>query len=345
MITLITAVPGSGKSLFAVGLVLKAVEEGRPVYSNIAGLQIPQCMPAPDDWRETMEGALVIYDEAQQQHLYPSTAHRGEVKDERLRAMETHRHSGHDLVFISQSPSFLHHHIRKLAGEHIHLYRAFGMKTVTRYTWQHCVDSPNDRSEQARADSVPWPFPKEHMKLYKSATIHTHKFKLPKKLAAMCVLIALVAVFTVYLASSNDDSFLFGPPGPAVASEAPVESLPEKAAASVLGGVGSAATTNPKRPASTSMYDWADTETATSVAGCISSKSKCQCYSSEGHMLKMNHAACLSAIANPLPRTIIVGTSSQGQQSVQPPQQSQAVAQRSGVPVTVVNSGKPGHLW
>ena len=307
MITIITAVPGSGKTLYCVGLIAKAVEDGRPVYSNIDGLLIPKCHPAPDDWRDTPHGALVIYDEAQQPHLYPSTAHRGEVKDDRLRQMEVHRHSGHDLVFVSQSQSFLHHHIRKLAGEHIHLYRAFGAKTVTKYTWQHCVDSPNDRSEQARADSFPWKFPKEHFALYKSATIHTHKFKLPKKLAALVAFIFVVAGLTAYNAASNDDSFLFSSKDKAPASQ-PVESSPQKAATSALGGVGSAATTSPRRPASTAMYDWADTEPVTPIAGCISSKTKCQCFNASGAALKLSHAMCLSAIINPLPRSIIVGT-------------------------------------
>lgn len=307
MITIITAVPGSGKTLYCIGLVVKAIEEGRPVYSNIDGLLIPKCHPAPDDWRDTPHGALVIYDEAQQPHLYPSTAHRGEVKDERLRQMEVHRHSGHDLVFVSQSQSFLHHHIRKLAGEHIHFYRAFGSKTVTKYTWQHCVDSPNDRSEQARADAFPWKFPKEHFALYKSATIHTHKFKLPKKLAAMVAFIFVVACLVFYNGASNEDSFLFASKDKASVSQ-PIESLPQKAAASALGGVGSAATTSPSRPASTSMYDWADTEPVTPIAGCISSKTKCQCFNASGAALKLSHAMCLSAIINPLPRSIIVGT-------------------------------------
>lgn len=72
--------------------------------------------------------------------------------------------------------------------------------------------------------------------------------------------------------------------------------------------LGSAATTSPSRPASTSMYDWADTEPVTPIAGCISSKTKCQCFNESGSALKLSHAQCLSAIINPLPRSIIVGT-------------------------------------
>lgn len=301
MITLITAVPGSGKTLFCIGLILKAIKEGRPVYSNINGLLIDKCYPAPDDWRETPEGALVIYDEAQQPHLYPSTASRGEIKDERLRQMEVHRHTGHDLVFVSQSPSFLHHHIRKLAGEHIHLYRAFGAKTVTKYTWQHTVDNPNDRGEQSRADAFPWKFPKEHFKLYKSATIHTHKFKIPKKLAALLLFIVFVAAAVVYNASTNERSLLTG-------TNSDLESQPKQPLAG-SGGVRAAATTDRPAviPATTTKYDWADIQTATPVAGCIYTEKKCQCFSPGGQVIKMAYAQCLSAAKSDLPRSIVLG--------------------------------------
>lgn len=309
MITLITAVPGSGKTLYCIGLILKAVEEGRPVYANIAGLKIPQCHPAPDDWRDTPEGSLVVYDEAQQPHLYPSTAHRGEVKDERLRQMEVHRHTGHDLVFVSQSPSFLHHHIRKLAGEHIHLYRAFGAKIVTKYTWQHTVDSPNDRGEQGRADSVPWKFPKEHFQYYQSATIHTHKFKMPKKLSALLLLIVVVAGLVVWNASTNESSLLTGS---GADIHQPVASA--TAAPSEPGGARAAATTGQKKalPATTTLYDWSETETAKPVAGCIYNATRCQCFDASGSLYAMAHAQCLSVASNMLPRSINVGGSSRG---------------------------------
>jgi len=309
MITLITAVPGSGKTLYCIGLILKAVKEGRPVYSNIAGMKIPQCHPAPDDWRDTPEGSLVIYDEAQQPHLYPSTAHRGEIKDERLRQMEVHRHSGHDLVFVSQSPSFLHHHIRKLAGEHIHLYRAFGSKIVTKYTWQHTVDSPNDRGEQTRADSVPWKFPKEWFQHYTSATIHTHKFKLPKKLAFLLVFIVVCAALVVWNASTNDSSLLTG------SGVDHQESVAVATAAHpVPGGVRAAPTTGPKAaiPATTTLYDWSGIETAKPVSGCIYNATRCQCFDSSGDLYAMAHAQCLSVASNMLPRSINVGGGSRG---------------------------------
>lgn len=210
MITLITAVPGSGKTLFSISLIDSANKERRSVYTNIEGLDkskfdFPDLIyDAPADWRETPDGSLVIYDECQQSHLYPATAQRGLVNDERLTAMETHRHSGHDLVFITQAPTFVHHHVRKLVGEHFHFYRAHGVSGAMRYKWSHACDSPNDRQEQQRADSVMWRFPKKYFSYYQSATVHTHKFKIPVKLFFYFVPVLLILIPAISYISSNN---------------------------------------------------------------------------------------------------------------------------------------------
>lgn len=298
MITLITAVPGSGKTLSAIAMIIDGLESGRPVFTNINGL-VKDKFPnphllneAPDDWRDTPEGSLVIYDEAQQAHLYPSNAQRGKVEDERLTAMETHRHTGHDLVFITQAPTFVHHHIRKLVGEHIHLYRGRGIGGAMRYEWSHTCDSPNDRKEQERATGVFWKFPKEHFGYYTSAVMHTHKFKIPYKIVAIFTVVALILSFVGYNLIAND--------GLAVLSEPPkVEAQAEMLASA--------------RPIATDLYSWSSAPVAVSVSGCIANndKSKCQCYDDDGKTLQLEHAQCLSILNNPLPRSVKVNQSKQ----------------------------------
>lgn len=291
MITLITAVPGSGKTLYCIGLIEDALKEGRPVFTNINGLVRDKfsnnhlLSDAPDDWRDTPEGSLVVYDEAQQSHLYPSNAQRGRVEDERLTAMETHRHSGHDLIFVTQAPTFVHHHIRKLVGLHIHLYRARGIKGAMKYEWSHTCESPNDRGEQSRADSGPWSFPKEHFPYYTSAVIHTHKFRLPKKLVFIGVIILALIIFVIFMAASTFSSMTD-------AGE---------------GGLGEALTGLPSAPPASSTYSWSSTPEAIPVAGCIAneSTSRCMCFSSDGITLDIAHAACLSVINSPFPRNIV----------------------------------------
>lgn len=295
MITLITAVPGSGKTLLAVGLIVDYIAEGRHVFHNIAGLQVhkfsrPDLIhDAPSDWRDTPHGSVVIYDECQQPHLYPATAQRGAVDDERLTAMETHRHSGHDLIFITQAPTFLHHHARKLVGQHIHLYRGGGSKIVARYEWSHVCDNPNDRREQERADFRAFPFNKAHYELYQSSTIHTHKFKIPRKLIILGIFILSLVSFLFYL---GYDSFL-------VTGEfhKQTESQPAQVQA--------------RAAAVPTIYSWAAAEPAVPVAGCIANqdRSRCQCFSDGGVTLTLEHSQCLSILNNPLPRSIKVNQS------------------------------------
>lgn len=290
MITLITAVPGSGKTLSLIDMIVKALESGRTVFTNINGLVVDKfpnnhlLCEAPDDWRDTPEGSLVIYDEAQQQHLYPSNAQRGPVTDQRLTAMETHRHTGHDLVFVTQAPSFVHHHIRKLVGCHVHFYRARGVQGASRYEWSHTCDSPNDRKEQERADFTIWKFPKEYFPYYTSAVVHTHKFKLPFKILVVFLFIGLAVVFLGYRFFVHGGLQTF---------DSASSSLPVVAQASVM-----------PLPATSLPYEWSSQPEAVPVSGCVASESRgwCQCYGSNGATLSMSHAQCMSVLSSPLPR-------------------------------------------
>lgn len=293
MITLITAVPGSGKTLLCIGLIESALKEGRPVFTNISGLvkekftNYQLLQDAPNDWRDTPQGSLVIYDEAQQSHLYPSNAQRGKVDDERLTAMETHRHTGHDLIFVTQAPTFVHHHIRKLVGQHIHLYRARGVTGAMKYEWSHTCESPNDRGEQVRADSEIWRFNKDHYPFYTSAVIHTHKFRIPKKIMYMGGFILFLLGISLYFASSAFSDLS--------ASENPVVNQSIASQPSEYRGGDILPTT----------YSWSSTPEAIPVSGCIANKTKCMCFSDTGITLDIEHGACLSIIDSPFPRNII----------------------------------------
>lgn len=293
MITLITAVPGSGKTLLAVGLIWKYLEEGRPVYHNINGLQVDQfpnnnlLFDAPADWRDTPEGSVVFYDECQQPHLYPADGKRGSVEDERLTAMETHRHTGHDLFFITQAPTFVHHHVRKLVGQHIHLYRGGGSKIVGKYTWSHTCDAPNDRREQERADFQTFKFNPEHYKLYQSSTVHTHKFRIPRKILLISFFIIglLVAVVSV-LANSRFMPWSASSSIELVASESAAAAQAPAAAP----------------PTTSSLWDIPDQRP---LSGCISSEKKgCQCWDKDMNPLYMTVEQCKVIISRPIPRSL-----------------------------------------
>lgn len=194
MLYLVTGTPGSGKTLRAVSWVEPWLSEGRPVYTNIDGLAM-NVEPLPDSWQDAPDGAVVVFDEAQQ--FFPSTGRAGVAESEDVRALETHRHRGIDLLFITQHPNLIHHHIRKLVGHHEHIERIFGSQSATVFRWQQAADIA-DKSARSNADKVTWRFPRRLYSAYQSATVHTHKFTIPRKLVFIGVVIAGLAGLSVY---------------------------------------------------------------------------------------------------------------------------------------------------
>lgn len=294
MITLITAVPGSGKTLYAVSLIQNFLNEGRPVYQNIEGLQADKfennhlLFDAPADWTQTPDGSVVIYDECQQPHLYPATGERGQIQDERLKRMEVHRHTGHDLYFITQAPTFVHHHVRKLVGQHIHFYRGHGATRVAKYTWSHTVDNPNDRREQERADFETFGFDKNLFDLYKSSTIHTHKLKIPKKII---FIFSLIIVIFSGAAFSFSQGGIFGGKSTVGQEQAQAKSGTLPLAAPV---------------STTPLAYLAETPLVRSLGGCISSYTSCRCYTRDLEPLDLEDTQCRILTRKPLPMTVSI---------------------------------------
>lgn len=283
MITLITGVPGSGKTLRAVFLIMKALDAGRLVFTDIDGFDHPNVQTAPNDWRDTPEGSFVVYDEAQK--TYPSTGKAGRVDDERITALETHRHTGHDIIFITQAPTLIHHHIRKLVGLHIHVHRAAGLKRATLYTWDFCSDTPNDRREQERADTENWFYPKDLFQHYKSATIHTHKFNVPKKIAFALAAVVLVLGYVFYRLFSDGGLNVLNL-AETTSNIQPQGALPDLSGAPAVVGL----------PA---VLDTA--QIVEPLSGCISTDLSCRCFNKDGYQINMTFADCKNTASAPLP--------------------------------------------
>jgi zona occludens toxin len=206
--TLHTGFPGAGKTLFTIDVVEKLRKStGRPVfYSGIRGLTLPWTMfgdPGPDPerpwetdaskWYECPKGSIIVIDEAQR--LMRAG---GLVKDPPLyyTKMETLRHNGHDLFLITQDPTLLNAHARKLCGMHRHLMRKFGTGVST----VHEFKGVRDNVAKSRKDSISYTFrfPKELYGCYQSAEIHTGRKSIPWKLVAFAVLVPCVVAFAVY---------------------------------------------------------------------------------------------------------------------------------------------------
>lgn len=186
MITLITGQPGAGKSLHTLWYVKAlADKEGRQVYySGIADLMIPgwieigpgagDGIEGPHDWYKLPAGAIIVIDEAQRVYRVRAPA---SAVPPHVAALETHRHKGHDLFIITQHPKLVDPALRRLAGVHRHVMRAFGAKAAVVHEWNEVRPDPDlNRSDSI---STTWRYPAEVFGWYKSAEVHTHKARVP----------------------------------------------------------------------------------------------------------------------------------------------------------------------
>lgn len=307
MITLITGIPGMGKTSYLVTLLMqfeKAAE--RPIFvMGIPDLKIEH-IPAPpvDEWTErrispedpTLElayftfppNAILVVDEAQR--VYRPRASASKVPDH-VAALETHRHTGLDIILLTQKPKLIDLNVRELVGKHIHI-RA-GMLGRMLYEWPHVADGESrlDRQDASRRKFSP---PKKAFSKYKSAEAHTkHKFRIHNAF----LLLAGAAVFTAYqgwsLYSSVTGRFSPDPVSTKQDDEAPVQarsSAPDAALSLSRPTVSVASASiveamtpvDPRNPLSAPLYAVAvPPVVAPEVVGCIASRRACSCYSQQ----------------------------------------------------------------
>ncbi len=159
MIYLITGVPGSGKTLYAVStLVKKLLDEKittktgqdikrRLVTDGIPDLVIPhetmaervepppqvKGEPPPADpntgdglhnwWTWCKPGDVLVIDEVQR---YWRPRGMGVKPPPEIAMLETHRHLGVDFVIITQNAMLIDQNVRRLVGRHLNVRRLFG---------------------------------------------------------------------------------------------------------------------------------------------------------------------------------------------------------------------------
>lgn len=214
-ITLITGTPGAGKTLLALQTFLnelgvtdhssiEAIRSGlknakRPhAVVGVEGLQpgLFNEIDSPMDWRDQEDGTLFLVDEAWKwwgKHLAHIRT------DPRYLELAEHRHYGYDFICTTQAPTQLNDHLKALAGPHYHVTRKFGTNTTVRYEWPAVQESPNSLTIKKQGIDAVWKHPKEIFGLYQSATQHTIKRKIPKKLLVIPVIILAVIVGVIFV--------------------------------------------------------------------------------------------------------------------------------------------------
>lgn len=207
-ITLITGVPGNGKSLRAVWYMRQAVKEGEQVYAcNVNGLRIDGVNEWQDPtlWEALPAGAILVVDEAQKffraglTETYIDEAGKPKTRVPMfIQNMETIRHSGIRLILITQSPALLHGNIRALVGLHEHLVRQGGKPLATVYRRSRVMDNVRSEKSLAAEDHESWGFPTQEYDSYDSAEKHTVKRTVSSKYKRGMVLACIAACLIGY---------------------------------------------------------------------------------------------------------------------------------------------------
>lgn len=346
MITLFTGTPGAGKTQYAVKMIRDILAEGlkgKPdkgiprIYTNINGLKfweasidddgnvqivnkvkVKDDVPAIDivrplsdlpdnDWRKAAEGSLIVYDEAQK--FFPSTGRAGLSDDKMIRDLDTHRHGGYNLFFITQDPTLIHSQIRKFVGKHYHLHRKHGAKFANIYEWDFCVDAPRSLiGEQEEPQKVTFTYDSSLYELYKSSEIHNHKFRLPRKALYVIGGIGVYLVGWLALTFWNGGlNVLKSEDEPIDIFEVIEEEEREEASAQVI----PAPPTLELPPPVSSRYSYTkDLERAVPLSGCAATDKRCDCFDEDGYTIDMSLAQCLSIVDKPLPKRLTMTGSS-----------------------------------
>jgi len=324
MIYLITGVPGSGKTLYAVStLVQKLAAEKvkgkdgkevnrRVVVDGIRDLIIPHEMMAerpevegrpqkgvfPDvpegnglwNWFEWCKpGDVLVIDEVQR---YWRPRGMGTKPPPEIAMLETHRHLGVDFVIITQNPMLIDQNVRRLVGRHQNIRRLLGMPRALIYDWDSCAA---DVTRTKTATSSLWNYPKDAYKLYASSVLHLkQKQKIPLWLAVPVLAVA-AGLFVAPQAWSTMSGAMSG----RGVSSKPVE----KKEVSILPDV-TAGMPLPLPPvqSASAPVDGASAfppvvDDSPKLAGCVSRQNQCRCYDTKARLMETEPLICASLVA------------------------------------------------
>lgn len=211
MINLVVGSPGHGKTQFMISKILEIIKdnekleaEGKPsrqIYCDIKELLIPEVEPAPDDWRDTPDGSIIIYDEVQYRKEYEYKGNQYS-QDQMIKDLTIHRHTNKDLWLITQDPQRIEKGIHKLIDRMYYIKRPASKPKYTNvFEFDKWLSNPEpaanrNAKHKKYLDFYRFHFDDKYQSLYKSATDHSSiKFKLPKQLFVFLGIIAAILIF------------------------------------------------------------------------------------------------------------------------------------------------------
>lgn len=332
MITLITGVPGAGKTLYAVDQILTPESKSeRAIYvDGIPDLQLRhEVAPDPLNWPTwAPDGAHIFIDEVQR-IWRPEAA--GKLIPDSIAQLETHRHRGLDFTILTQHPSLIHSNVRRLVGRHIHVRRtALG---VFVYEYPECMNSP-DTAYKSALSKIRWPHPKRSFGVYKSASIHQKvKFRIPRAAIVFVACLCLIGGLGFYLYSR-----VLHPTAAPAAKPLTVQNVQSvSSAGAVITPVEEPDIREqfiPRvygEPWTAPAYDGMRVvRNMPRVVACVASETKCACYTEQMTVIQMTDSQCRERLDgggvydpyNEQPSTSGAGGGEASLPSVQPTQES-----------------------
>lgn len=228
MFHIITGKPGASKTLHAIDLVERMRAEARktrgverPVfYWNIGDVTLEGWTPLGDastfdlmgveadktvarKWYELPRDSIIVFDECQKfwSKDCEKPQRNGDPVPLWVSSIETHRKMGYDILALSQDPTLISVHVRKLCGMHTHYRRIFGTESYNSWTWnEKCVTDVEGKARQEEAQQARGKFPKKWYGTYRSAAVHNVKARLPWKWIATLAAVVVLMPTLVYVA-------------------------------------------------------------------------------------------------------------------------------------------------
>jgi zona occludens toxin len=290
MIELITGLPGNGKTLYALWRVVdRAKKENRPVYySGISDLNLGWTEIDPAKWMDCPANSIIIIDECQR--IFRPRMHGTKVPDY-VEALETHRHKGVDLVFITQHPMLVDSNVRRLVGLHFHCVRKFGTQASTVHEWASVKENcDKNRDESTRHD---FKFPKEAYAWYKSAEVHTHKARIPARVWVLLSVVLAIPALGFYQYQKMSGAPAGDPPAVSPSASAPVVAAVGQQNQPDISAVENYRPRISGLPWTAPVYDKVtQVVRAPYPAACVMSKARCVCYTQQGTRLDVSIELC-----------------------------------------------------
>lgn len=284
MITLITGVPGVGKTALTVKELLR-LKGSRPVFSNINGLKIDH-HTIDHEWVQTWHlqappDALIVIDEAQ--HSFRPRPQGSKVPDN-VAAFETHRHLGVDMILVTQRPTLIDANIRGLVGRYLHIRQTSLSRMV--HEAMEVVDFSQKSVREENAKTA-YKLPKEVFSLYKSSELHTKKPrpKLPTAVYILGALVPIIGVTGFYLYGSISSKLAPSKPTVEAARGGGLPPTLPSDRGSVDHGQRlqlAMLPIDPENPLSAPIYaESIPPVVAPEIQICVASAAKCSCYSQQ----------------------------------------------------------------